>query len=86
MICPNCQQENNTVTKQYTREEFIAKYKQLPNLQPNTTVDTLIKTDIFLYTCLACETKFLRPAPIDNDGVDMPIPITEELYTILTSD
>jgi len=86
MICPNCQQENNAITKRYTREEFTAKYKHVPNLQPNTDVDAVIKTDIFLYTCLACESKFLRADPIDNDGVDMPIPITEDFYTILTSD
>jgi hypothetical protein len=86
MICPNCLQENNKITKRYTREEFITKYKQDPNLQPNTDVDAIIKTDIFLYECLACETKFLKPAPIDNDGVDMPIPIGEDFYTRLTSD
>jgi hypothetical protein len=86
MICPKCQQENNKITKRYTREEFTAKYKQLPDLQPNTDVDAIIKTDIFLYECLNCELKFLRPAPIDNDGVDMPIPIGEDFYTRLTSD
>ena len=86
MICPKCQQENNTITKRYTREEFCAKYKELALLQANSDVEEVIKTDIFVYACLACESKFLRPAPVDNDGVDMPIPIEEDFYTHLTSD